>query len=505
MQLHAGTSTGAHPGQDGAWTVAAGTSLETQVDALAGIDAMIASGRVSNAFVELDKLLATEPSRADAYISRSWANFKLMRWQAAESDASTAIELGSNNSYAWSNRARIRTVCWRIDEALADYEAALNVDPRSAAAHVGRALLWTQLGECSKALRCAEDARMQAGPTVEVLACIANIHLAHGDLASALETADEIIRQQPEDADNRVLRVRILCMLQEFDAALREVQFLAERDATSPAVLFAKSCYALDRHDFETLLAIGQTLMAVETDVWPAYVMQRTALTELRRYDEALQLSRDAMRNTGMLPEAGLDCVEALFALERPSEAESILDSMLVQYGHYPEVSLWHASRLVFLGRMAAAYEITKALHGKYPMHSGTWFDHALNCLRTARWQEALDCAAQQDAPNREFGAMLVRARANQELSSPAEALVAARRAFALLPEVNSRSIGAAIHELNTARCHSQLATLLGEANLRQTHHELARAAVAKVKSLLPAWRKVIVQDPLLAPDIASA
>jgi tetratricopeptide (TPR) repeat protein len=487
-----------HANQNWSWTAGGDPSPKAQVDGLAGMEAMIESGRASEVLIELDRLLADDPSQADVYVARSWVNFNLMRWRAAESDATAAIELGTREVNAWNNRARVRTIGWRIDEALSDYDSALRVNPRSTLNRVGRALLWTQLGEYRKALQCAEEARDLAGQTAEVRACTAQINLARGDLDAALKGAGEVLHEVPGDADARVLRVRILCMLQEFDAALREISVLSEADAQSPATAIAKAFYALHQRDFEALLSIGQALTASRRELWLAYGMQRIALTELLRNDAALQLSREAMQSPEFMPEAGLDCVESLLELERTAEAEVLLDSISREYGHYPVVALWHSTLLVFRGRLDEAYAATKALHARYPRHSGIWFEHALNCLRTSRWQEALDCAEQPDAPNREFGAMLVIARASHATGSQVEALVAAKRALALLPATNSQDFRESRRELNTARCHSLLAILVSDEDSNSTHRKLAEAAMTQLRHLLPAWHHFLAQDPLL-------
>lgn len=184
-------------GEPWVWSASTSVSSPASSDPLDHIDTEIAFGRVEAGLAALNALIAAEPRHADAYISRSYAYLSLYRLREAEEDASQAIQLGTRHPNAWNNRARVRTLQWRIEEALADYVAAEALGGHRLINLTGLAYLWIQIGEYDNAEAIASELTESADGEPAHHALRARIRRHRGDLQEALEEADRGLRDTP--------------------------------------------------------------------------------------------------------------------------------------------------------------------------------------------------------------------------------------------------------------------------------------------------------------------
>ena len=134
-----------------AWTLAgdtdrayaAATMALTLVpdDAALVLDRALALGameRYAEALEDLDRAVALDPSRVDAWVLRGAAKRQLGRVAEAERDVAQALSLAPDNAEALLERAALRRARGDVRGARADWERAARLAPDAATAELAR-------------------------------------------------------------------------------------------------------------------------------------------------------------------------------------------------------------------------------------------------------------------------------------------------------------------------------------------------------------------------------
>src|SRR5262245_53993761 len=100
----------------------------------------------------LTEVISRDPNNAESYNVRGSALGRAGRYDEAMADFNRAIELNPNFSRAYFNRALIYRRNGDTQRALADYNAAIRADSRYAPAYVGRGNMYRQNGQLDLAV-----------------------------------------------------------------------------------------------------------------------------------------------------------------------------------------------------------------------------------------------------------------------------------------------------------------------------------------------------------------
>ncbi len=100
--------------------------------------ALGSTGRYAEALEDLDRAVALDPSRADAWVLRGAAKRQLGRAAEAEHDVARALTLAPENAEALLERGALRRTKGDVRGARADWERAARLAPDSAAADLAR-------------------------------------------------------------------------------------------------------------------------------------------------------------------------------------------------------------------------------------------------------------------------------------------------------------------------------------------------------------------------------
>jgi Flp pilus assembly protein TadD len=100
--------------------------------------ALGATGRYAEALEDLDRAVALDPSRADAWVLRGAAKRQLGRTAEAERDVAHALSLAPDNAEALVERGALRRAKGDVRGARADWERAAQLAPDSEAADLAR-------------------------------------------------------------------------------------------------------------------------------------------------------------------------------------------------------------------------------------------------------------------------------------------------------------------------------------------------------------------------------
>ncbi len=256
----------------------------------------------------------------------------------------------------------------RMDEALANLTAMQQANPDQLRAWMIKGLILGYVGMADEG-RAEANERLAADPADGGgLALAIGIAVADGDDATAKDASARLVAAFPESADAWDIRGGVLSMQSE-DAAARESQAAFDRalaidpkhvdalinrgeqaEPTDPdaAERFLKRAVearpaSTDANDAWTAFLIGQNRTAEALSAYDAWLGKQpaspialmgkaTVLADEGRYDEALWLVQNVVRDdTGYRDGLYLEG-QLLLALGRPAEAVDAMNDLLEQY-----------------------------------------------------------------------------------------------------------------------------------------------------------------------------
>ena len=91
--------------------------------------------------------LRLQPDNVDAYLSRGNAKGERGQFQDAIADYDQALQLWPDDAFAYVIRGETKICLGQFQDAIADFNQALQLQPDDASAYVGRASAMTHLGQ----------------------------------------------------------------------------------------------------------------------------------------------------------------------------------------------------------------------------------------------------------------------------------------------------------------------------------------------------------------------
>jgi predicted O-linked N-acetylglucosamine transferase (SPINDLY family) len=257
------------------------------------------------------------------------------------------------------SRALLLQAQGRLEEALADYEAAAAIEPGFAGAVNNHAVVLQALGRHEQALE--SFARLLA-----LAPDHAPAQLARGRSFEALGRAQEAsaaytlaLQLQPDYADARLAQARLLRAQGEVEAALA----LCLAAATTPGADAATRIQAWMEHGdslqarqaHEAALESYAQVLALQPGMAAAHNNRALSLLALGRMSEALAAAAQAAAAQPALPEAQLTLGLAHAALEQHEEALASYRRALDLRPDYTDALVNSAHELEVLGRLPEA------------------------------------------------------------------------------------------------------------------------------------------------------
>jgi tetratricopeptide (TPR) repeat protein len=107
-------------------------------------------GDFDRAIADYSEAIRLAPQSADAFNSRCWARAIAGRdLQQALSDCTESLRLRSGDADTMDSRGFVYLRLNRLEDAIADYDAALKIDPRKAASLYGRGIIKLRKGDAA--------------------------------------------------------------------------------------------------------------------------------------------------------------------------------------------------------------------------------------------------------------------------------------------------------------------------------------------------------------------
>ncbi|MDB5079072.1 MAG: hypothetical protein JWP00_996 [Chloroflexi bacterium] len=174
----------------------------------------------------------------DPQSPHNWNQAAILRLQAGDYTRaieyiSQAIRLAPEEAVNYWNRGRILFELERYEEALADYSAAIQIEP-TAALYAGRSVIHLALGKDAAALGDLNDA-LDLGPTAENLLSRASFFSNKGIAEDALRDMTSVIKLEPDRPGHYLTRANLAFALARhypelYDMGVQDIETALELD-----------------------------------------------------------------------------------------------------------------------------------------------------------------------------------------------------------------------------------------------------------------------------------
>jgi tetratricopeptide (TPR) repeat protein len=176
------------------------------------------------------------------------------------------------------NRARVLAALGRTEEALADFDTVIELDPNYPDYYFDRAAAHRRLGEFDQALANYDKAITLTPPFHELHYNRADLRVEMGDIDGAISDFSYVVELEPDQLDARINLISLLLDTEQQDRARTYVQEGLRLRPGDPRLLHADGLVALLCGDVE--LAEKNFDLALEGD--PHLVVALASRAELR-------------------------------------------------------------------------------------------------------------------------------------------------------------------------------------------------------------------------------
>ncbi|MCZ7418281.1 tetratricopeptide repeat protein [Verrucosispora sp. WMMA2121] len=292
-----------------------------------------------SALEAFEQALAIDPSDAKALEWRVVALRDLRRFDEAEEAVRDAIARRPDAPNLRVELGYLHDDRYDFVAALEAFEQALAIDPSDAKALEWRVVALRRLRRFDEAGEAVRDAIARRPDAPNLRVALGYLQFSLHDYGSALEAFEQALAIDPSDVDALEWRVVALRRLRRFDEAGEAVRDAIARRPDAPNLRVALGYLHDDRYDFVAALEAFEQALAIDPSDADALESRVGTLCNMRRFDEAEEVVRDAIVRRPDMPNlrislghvyiAQYDYVAALEAFDQalaidPSDAHAL-------------------------------------------------------------------------------------------------------------------------------------------------------------------------------------
>ena len=169
------------------------------------------------------------------------------------------------------NRATVHVGLGRLQDALADFDQVISLDPYHPDYYLDRGNLHRRLGDNERALADYETAIRVGPPFPEAHYNRADVRAAHGDLDGAVADFGYALELEPDNSDARVNLVGLLTEFGEVDQARHHIEDGLRLHPNEPRLLCALGVLMMEEHPTRSLDYFDRSL-TIDPTFQPALV-----------------------------------------------------------------------------------------------------------------------------------------------------------------------------------------------------------------------------------------
>ena len=185
-------------------------------------------GQVNNAGSYISELRQTlrlrlGPDNVDAYISRGNAKGERGQFEEAIADYDQALQLQPDNAFAYDHRGFAKIALGQFEEAVADYDQALQLRPDFAAARLYRGLAKFVLDQYEEAVADLDQALHLWPDDAFAYVMRGEAKICLGQYQEAVADFDQALQLQPDDVGAYLGRANARTFLGQYDDAFADL------------------------------------------------------------------------------------------------------------------------------------------------------------------------------------------------------------------------------------------------------------------------------------------
>jgi tetratricopeptide (TPR) repeat protein len=228
------------------------------------------------------------------------------------------------------NRAQVHMIAGRLEDALADFTDAIDLDPNFPDNYFHRGTILARLGRPEAAIADYDRVIALTPPMPEAYYNRADTLADLGDLAGAVRDFGRVTELDPSNLDARVNRAGLLSELDDPEAAWAEVDAGLAIDPAHPQLWCLKGQLLAGRGQADAAAAALATALRHDEDLPEAYALRGQLSYDRGDLPAAIaDLTRAIERDDG--PELRFNRAVALQAADRFAEAVADLDEVLAR------------------------------------------------------------------------------------------------------------------------------------------------------------------------------
>ena len=361
----------------------------TAPDPFAHAMALYRAGRLHHAEA-LCTAIATTGQHFDTLYLLANIQFRLGRPNDALANYEAALALNPEHPQALYNRAIVLQGLRRFEDALASYNQALAVKPDFAAAWINRGTALRDLKRYNEALASYQTALALAPDTAELRYNCGNVLRDLQRFEEALADYDAALALKPDYARVHGNRGLTLGNLRRFQDALASYERALAIEPDNPEFLYERGNTLRDLQRFEAAVASYDAVLALKPDHTDAHNNRGIALSNLRRSAEALASYDAALAIRPDYTEAHNNRGLELWKLKRFAEAVASFNTALALKPDYIEAVINRGPVLWALGRREEAIGAYDAALAMRPGHAELLYNRGLMLQDSGRHDAAI-------------------------------------------------------------------------------------------------------------------
>lgn len=229
-------------------------------------DAFARKGDMDRALEEYRLLtLRIDPHvRAIAHCNRGATFDELERWDEALAEYDKAIEIDPSDDMTFTYRANMNFRKGDVDGALRDFDVAIALNDRNLEVYSRRAEVWKEKGNHDKAIEDLTKAISLDPASADFYSRRAYLWHAKGDLDKVIADCIEASRLNPQDSVALALRGAAYSKKEDYERALTDFDSALKLNPNEVNALFGRGDILSNRNEHDRALADFETLVRLD-------------------------------------------------------------------------------------------------------------------------------------------------------------------------------------------------------------------------------------------------
>ncbi|NEQ35854.1 MAG: tetratricopeptide repeat protein [Okeania sp. SIO3I5] len=286
---------------------------------------------IENEVVEnVDNVTPSQIKDAESYYDRGAKHYKQGEYEKALADFNQAIQLNPKLAKAYNDRGIVYRKQGKYEKAIADYNQAIQINPEDADYYNNRGIVYKKQGEYEKALADYSQA-IQLNP--EYHYAYYNRGIAYDDLGEyekALADYNQAIQINPEDADYYNNRGIVYKKQGEYEKALADYNQAIQINPEDADYYNGRGNVYSDQGEYEKALADYNQAIQLNPKYHHAYNSRGLVYYNQRKYEKALANYNQAIQlnpkysspyyNRGLIHKRNKNTEKAISDFEKAAE-----------------------------------------------------------------------------------------------------------------------------------------------------------------------------------------